>query len=80
MTATERIVAMIFCEILELEAVGPEDDLFELGGDSLQAVQIALRLETRFGVDLQVETLEVSGRVGDIAQLIDQALLAAAPC
>jgi acyl carrier protein len=69
---TERQVAQIFAEILELQWVSPEDDIFSLGGDSFEAVRIALELEHRFNVELPAELLESVTCVRDLAAWIDK--------
>ncbi|WP_405853922.1 acyl carrier protein [Streptomyces sp. NBC_01515] len=38
-------------------AVAPEDDFFSLGGDSVTAVELSIRLEERLGVDVAVELI-----------------------
>lgn len=38
-------IALIWSEILDVEPVGPEEDFFELGGDSLAAVRMLAALE-----------------------------------
>jgi acyl carrier protein len=70
-TETEREVAQVFAQMLEVEWVSPEDDIFSLGGDSFEAVRIALELEYRFNVEFPVELLETAGRVRDLAAWID---------
>ncbi|UWM51930.1 amino acid adenylation domain-containing protein [Streptomyces carpaticus] len=47
--ALERALAALWCELLELERVGRDDDLFALGGDSLLVARIVGRL--REGLD-----------------------------
>jgi aryl carrier-like protein len=42
-TATERVLAGIWVEVLGLDAVGVEDDLYTLGGDSIMAMRIVAR-------------------------------------
>ena len=39
-TPTEEALARIWSEVLEVEKVGIEDNLFELGGDSILVIQI----------------------------------------
>lgn len=68
---TERQVAAIFAEMLELQWVSPEDDIFTLGGDSFEAVRIALELEYHFDIELPVELLESAVRVRDLAAWIE---------
>ncbi|MFF7472130.1 phosphopantetheine-binding protein [Streptomyces sp. NPDC008092] len=37
--------------------VTPEDDFFSLGGDSITAVELSIRLEERLDVDVDVELI-----------------------
>jgi oxalate---CoA ligase len=51
--AGEQRVAELFAQVLHRERVGIHDNFFDLGGDSLAAVECALLLEEEFGcVDL----------------------------
>jgi acyl transferase domain-containing protein/acyl-CoA synthetase (AMP-forming)/AMP-acid ligase II/acyl carrier protein/SAM-dependent methyltransferase len=45
----ERTVAGIWCEVLGLSAVGPDEQFFEVGGNSVALVQVHARLEAQFG-------------------------------
>ncbi|WP_052868020.1 non-ribosomal peptide synthetase [Streptomyces niger] len=46
------LVRSIFAELLGLPAVAPDDDFFELGGQSLLASRVLGRLRAAFGVDV----------------------------
>ncbi|MEV7728753.1 amino acid adenylation domain-containing protein [Streptomyces sp. NPDC087917] len=48
-------VRRIWAEVLNLPDVGPEDDLFDLGGHSLTVIQIAARLRDALGVELDFD-------------------------
>jgi non-ribosomal peptide synthase protein (TIGR01720 family) len=41
LTERQRILAQIWAEVLHVPEVGPHDDFFELGGDSLLAITVA---------------------------------------
>lgn len=41
--------------MLNLPDVGPEDDLFDLGGHSLTVIQIASRIRDALGVELDFD-------------------------
>lgn len=56
-TPTERYLAAIWAEVLEVDRVGARDDFFELGGHSLLAMQIVARARSRFGSAVSVATL-----------------------
>ncbi|MFK7849091.1 MAG: HAD-IIIC family phosphatase [Rhodothermales bacterium] len=51
-TRDEQIVAQIWQDVLGIEGIGLEDGFKELGGTSLQLVQIYGRLRAQFDVDL----------------------------
>lgn len=53
-TPREQQLCELFAEMLDRAIVGPEQHLFELGGDSLLAARLAARIRTRLGVDLQL--------------------------
>ncbi len=48
-TATERLIAGFWQELLEIEAVGREQSFAALGGNSLLATMLANRLEAALG-------------------------------
>ncbi len=56
-TDTERKVAQIWQELLDVERVGLRDHFFELGGNSLIATQVVVRLERAFDVRLPLARL-----------------------
>lgn len=48
----EAEMAELWREALGVDEVGPDDDFFDLGGDSLVAIRIFARIRRRFEVDL----------------------------
>lgn len=71
-TATETLVAQVWCELLELEEVGVSDNFFELGGHSLLATQAVFLLADRTGAFLELEAFFDLGTVAGIAAEIDR--------
>ncbi|MFG1945396.1 amino acid adenylation domain-containing protein [Nonomuraea sp. NPDC048826] len=66
-------VRRIWCEVLELEEVGADDDLFDLGGHSLTITQISARIRESLGVDVSLDAFfddpTVNGVVEEIVRL-----------
>ena len=78
MSATEARMAAIWCEELALDKVGLEDHFFDLGGDSLKALELIVRVRSALGVTL--DGLEIIREtLGTLAALCDGRLGAAAP-
>ncbi|WP_052958124.1 non-ribosomal peptide synthetase [Aquamicrobium sp. LC103] len=50
-------VARIWCDVLDLNRVGPKDNFFEIGGHSLLAVNVQRLIGEQFDVDLPVADL-----------------------
>jgi len=72
-TATERIVAALWEEILEYAPVGLEEDFFSIGGNSIHAIRIAQRIRHRFGIVLPLAELFSTPTVHGLAAYIDRA-------
>jgi amino acid adenylation domain-containing protein len=56
-TAVEEVVAGIWTETLTVDRVGVHDNFFDLGGDSLLAVQIGSRVREALKIDMPLQSL-----------------------
>ncbi|WP_018388071.1 non-ribosomal peptide synthetase [Ancylobacter sp. FA202] len=71
-TPTERMLAGLFATELKLGApVAAEDDFFALGGDSLSAVALLLRVREAFGSDPGLGALFAQPTVEGFARLLE---------
>ena len=75
MTDTQKSVAAIWRDLFKLTGVGPNDDFFDLGGDSLTGVALLLRVKETFGVELQLASLFEQSTITGLAQVIDLLVL-----
>ncbi|WP_328584779.1 non-ribosomal peptide synthetase [Streptomyces sp. NBC_00370] len=66
-TDTERTLARIWAEVLKVDRVGIEDDFFDLGGDSIRAVQIAFRAQRELGLALKPVDVQIHPTVAELA-------------
>ena len=80
MTATQREMSALWCEILQTD--GPVDstaNFFALGGDSLAMTMLLFRVQEVFGIELPAAALIEAPELGAFSALIDSARLAADP-
>lgn len=71
-TPTERSVAAIFGDVLNLPSVGAEDSFFDIGGNSLQAMRAVSRINKGFGIKINVRTLYGNVTVRAVSVAVDQ--------
>lgn len=53
----EELVAAVWCEALGLDSVKPDDDFFDLGGNSYKVVETVTRLRERLGAEIPLAAL-----------------------
>lgn len=70
-TAVERALADVWSEVLHLEAVGTTDDFFDLGGDSLAALEVVATIADTMRVSLDDAAVFQARTIRDLAALID---------
>ena len=70
-TPTELAVAKIWSDVLGLPNVDVDEAFFELGGDSLTAMQVIARLRQTFDVDVRLRDFFRSPTVAAVAARLD---------
>ncbi|SOD59515.1 amino acid adenylation domain-containing protein [Streptomyces zhaozhouensis] len=71
LTETERLLARLWAEELGLDRVGTADTFRDLGGHSIAALRIALRVREATGVEVPIAGLLTGGTVASLAAGID---------
>ncbi|HVA44763.1 MAG TPA: amino acid adenylation domain-containing protein [Pirellulales bacterium] len=69
-SAFDGQVRDLFQELLHTPEVGRNDDFFQLGGDSLRAAELLIRIERRFGRRVSLGQLLANSNVGALARLL----------
>jgi non-ribosomal peptide synthetase component F len=70
--ARERMLTRIFQDVIGIEAIGPDDNFFDLGGTSLLAIRLVKRVEQASGVRLNLIQL-ATGTVASLARGLPEA-------
>ena len=70
-TETERTLAAIWSELLQVPEIGVNDDFFDLGGQSLVAIRAVARIRDMFDVDISLRNIFEQPTLGGLAELID---------
>jgi amino acid adenylation domain-containing protein/non-ribosomal peptide synthase protein (TIGR01720 family) len=70
-TATEKELAFIWQELLEVESPGIHDDFFSLGGHSLLAIRVIAAIRNQFGKELGIKEIFDHPTISQLAVLID---------
>ena len=67
---TSHLIQQTWAEVLGLAAVEPDDDFFDLGGNSLVVAAAMARLNERLGLDLPLRALFEAPTPAEMAELI----------
>ena len=70
-TDSERVLARIWEDLLDLDEVGVDDDYFEVGGDSLLSIRLFSRIQAETGVSLPLNALLNNRTIHELAGLLD---------
>ena len=70
--ASEEKLKTIWQQVLGNETIGPNENFFALGGDSLQAVDLFMRIEKELDRSLPRDILFEAGTIREMARLIDE--------
>ena len=74
-TDVEKTLAGFWADSLGVEDIGLDDDFFEMGGNSLVAVQLGTRVRNHFQVQVTMNSLFESSTVRKLAAVFDDAIL-----
>lgn len=69
-TVLEQQMARLWCEALQTDRLGLDDDFFEQGGHSMLAARLLARVSSAFGVEVPVRVLFEAPTVGALARAV----------
>lgn len=70
-TDTQKLLASIFEEFLNVPNVSIDANFFELGGDSLIAIKIITKLSSDFGINISMKDIFACPIISNLSDLID---------
>ncbi|MFD7546868.1 non-ribosomal peptide synthase/polyketide synthase [Streptomyces sp. NPDC059816] len=70
-TAAEEALCALYAEVLDLDRVGPDDSFFDLGGDSLLAMRLVVRVRAVLDTEITVRELFGTPTVAALARLVE---------
>jgi amino acid adenylation domain-containing protein len=66
----EESLAVLWCELLQIEQVGIDDNFFELGGHSLLGVQLVERMNRQFGATFRAVDLFRRPTIAELGSIL----------
>ncbi len=70
-TGSERLIAAVWREILDVERVGADDNFFSLGGDSISCLRVLSRLREHTEIPITVADLLRAATPAQLGALLD---------
>ncbi|KAJ7376857.1 hypothetical protein OS493_032005 [Desmophyllum pertusum] len=71
-TPTERDLAQLWCEVLNISNIDVQEGFFDLGGHSLLATHLLVKVNNKFGINLTVQDLFTCPTVAEMSKMIDE--------
>lgn len=68
---TDKILIALLNDLLDIETISIDDSFFELGGDSLTAINLCAKIYSKFNVQIFVKDILENPIVKDLSDLID---------
>ncbi len=71
-TSVEHRLGQLWEQLIGIADIGQDEDFFDIGGNSLAAVQLVARIHETFGVQLSVGAIFEEGTIRQLAGAIDR--------
>jgi acyl-CoA synthetase (AMP-forming)/AMP-acid ligase II len=77
-TTLQKALAEVWAEILHLPKIGIHDDFFALGGDSLMATRVLIRLQEITRFEIEISSIFEAPTIAELAERIEASIQAGA--
>jgi thioesterase domain-containing protein/acyl carrier protein len=68
----EATVARIWQDVLQAPSVAPQQDFFQMGGDSLKAIRLVSELESSLGIELPITLINEAPSFGELCAVLSR--------
>ena len=72
LTPVGKKVYEIWCDVLKISEILPEDNFFEIGGNSLLAISILSKIESEFKLEVGLRILFDNPRIKDFSEYLEK--------
>ena len=72
MTETEKKLSYIWSDVLQTKQIGTDENFFEIGGHSILAVKLMIKIEKEMGIRLPLATLIDHSNIREMSEFIDR--------
>ena len=73
-TPVQHALASIWAEVLSIDAVGIDDNFFDVGGHSLLAVKMLSRVQGAFGLEIHLSSLFERPTIRELSEMVTSVL------
>ncbi|MFJ8495611.1 MupA/Atu3671 family FMN-dependent luciferase-like monooxygenase [Streptomyces sp. NPDC094038] len=70
----DSVLSALWCEVLGVDAVSPEDDFFDEGGHSLAALRMSARIRESLGLELSLDSFFDESTFGGLSRVVRERL------
>jgi acyl carrier protein len=74
-TQSEKNLAKLWSEVLNIEEISIQDNFFDLGGHSLSAVQVTVKIAQAYNVELSLQAFFQASTLADLATKLEEKLI-----
>ncbi|WP_141215681.1 type I polyketide synthase [Hahella sp. CCB-MM4] len=71
----QQKITQIWQEVLAVPSINPDESFFDLGGNSLWALQIVSKVNAEFGCEVQLTELLSAATINDLTHLVETKLI-----
>jgi acyl carrier protein len=73
----DRVLETMWCELLKVPEIAPADNFLDLGGNSLRAGELVLRIRSQLGIEVPIDVVLSEDSFATMARTVREMLAGA---